>query len=317
MRVLVADQESDMLEAIARVFEVDVATSKATCIDLLRANDFDVLVACERLSDGSVLELLSHVGQRWPGVIRILAMEPERRAMLKGRLGPFKLFETIAYPIDEERLEAVLTRAAEVLARAGGRDVPAATSSNSATIPRPTNPTSATPSRPTSSTRATSKDDARRLGAYKAQGSPAQGVRNAPPLVRGPTTTPAAQRSALPPDSSKRPTAPGQRGPANDRTRPASAPPAYPPLPAKGSKIVPLGSPDTTEYRILPHDYHAQHMPGTLPAHRADDPKKPTLQEKATALAAEAMAAVSEFVRNIKPQSSPRKPAKAPPRKKR
>src|ERR1041384_6245358 len=116
MRVLVADQEPDMLEQIARVFAVDVATSKATCVDLLRANEFDVLVACERLSDGSGLELLSHVGQRWPGVIRILAIEPERRAMLKGKLGPFKLFETISYPIDPAKLEAALTRAAEAIA---------------------------------------------------------------------------------------------------------------------------------------------------------------------------------------------------------
>src|SRR3954470_24744626 len=89
MRVLVADIETEMLEAIARAFEVDVATSKATCIDLLRANDFDVIVASERLSDGSGLELLSNVGQRWPQVLRILAIEPSRRQMLRGRLGPF------------------------------------------------------------------------------------------------------------------------------------------------------------------------------------------------------------------------------------
>src|SRR5262245_676206 len=116
MRILVADQEPEMLEAVARVFEVDVATSKATCIDLLRANHIDVLVACERLSDGSGLELLSHVGQRWPHVIRILAIEPDRRAMLRGRLGPFKLFETLTYPIDEQKLEAALERAAEQIA---------------------------------------------------------------------------------------------------------------------------------------------------------------------------------------------------------
>ena len=80
--------ETEMLEAVARVFEVDIATSKATCIDLLRANEFDVLMASERLNDGSGLELLSQVGQRWPNVVRILAIEPERRAMLKGKLAP-------------------------------------------------------------------------------------------------------------------------------------------------------------------------------------------------------------------------------------
>ncbi len=55
-----------MLETVARWFEVDTATSKVTCIDLMRANPFDVVIASERLSDGSGLELLSHVATRWP-----------------------------------------------------------------------------------------------------------------------------------------------------------------------------------------------------------------------------------------------------------
>ena len=66
MRVLICDQESEMLETVARWFEVDTATSKVTCIDLMRANPFDVVVASERLSDGSGLELLSHIASRWP-----------------------------------------------------------------------------------------------------------------------------------------------------------------------------------------------------------------------------------------------------------
>ena len=110
MRILVVDQDSEMLEAVARSFEIDVAMSKATCIDLLRANEYDVLVACERLSDGSGLELLSQVAQRWPDVIRVLSIERTRRALLRGRLGPFKLYETIRYPIDEYELEGVLER---------------------------------------------------------------------------------------------------------------------------------------------------------------------------------------------------------------
>lgn len=113
MRVLVADSDSEALEAVARVFEVDVATNKVTCIDLLRANDYDVLVAAERLEDGSGLELLSQVAKRWPDVVRVLAIEPARRAMLRGKLAPFKLFDTIPYPIDESLLEGVLQRAAE------------------------------------------------------------------------------------------------------------------------------------------------------------------------------------------------------------
>jgi CheY-like chemotaxis protein len=142
MRVLVADQDFEMLEAVERTFEVDVATSKATCVDLLRANEFDVLVACERLTDGSGLELLSQVTKRWPAVVRILAIEPGRRAQLRGILSPFKLFETINYPIDGKQLEAVLGR---VAAAFGTEDEGAARPAATRPAQRPPTPSAPPP----------------------------------------------------------------------------------------------------------------------------------------------------------------------------
>lgn len=99
-----------MLETVARSFDVDIATSKATCIDLMRANPFDVVVASERLSDGSGLELLSHISTRWPETMRVLVIEPQRLKLLKGKLGPFRLHATLRYPLDEDELETVLER---------------------------------------------------------------------------------------------------------------------------------------------------------------------------------------------------------------
>lgn len=68
MRVLIVDQDSTMLEAIARAladyFSIDIVTSKADCLDLLRTNPFDVVISCERLEDGSGLELLSQISKR-------------------------------------------------------------------------------------------------------------------------------------------------------------------------------------------------------------------------------------------------------------
>ena len=104
-----------MLEAVARAFDVDTATSKATCVDLMRANPFDVLVASERLSDGSGLELLSHAATRWPDTLRVLAIEAPRLKLLRGKLGPFRLHATLQYPIDLEELESVLERMHELL----------------------------------------------------------------------------------------------------------------------------------------------------------------------------------------------------------
>ena len=115
MRVIVVDQDSTMLEAIARAlrghFAIDAVSTKADCLDLLRQNEFDLVVACERLADGSGLELLSQVAKRWPATLRVFAADRERLRLLQGRLGPFELFQTLAYPIDPRRLFATLSHA--------------------------------------------------------------------------------------------------------------------------------------------------------------------------------------------------------------
>jgi DNA-binding response OmpR family regulator len=115
MRVLLADNNAEMLEATARAlagsFVIDLATTKTRCIDLLRPGRYDVLVACEQLQDGSGLELLSRAEQRWPSVLRVFVAEPARLRLLKGRLSPFKLYRALPYPIDAEHLRRVLTAA--------------------------------------------------------------------------------------------------------------------------------------------------------------------------------------------------------------
>src|SRR3954452_10934847 len=112
MRVLVVDQDSTLLTAITRLlgeyFAIDAVTTKADCLDLVRVNEFDVIVAGERLEDGSGLELLSQIARTCPDILRIFAAEAERLKLLKGRLGPFKLFRTLYYPIDPRQLLAAL-----------------------------------------------------------------------------------------------------------------------------------------------------------------------------------------------------------------
>jgi periplasmic protein TonB len=112
MRVLIVDSDSEMLESIARRlrdgFSIDIVTSKADALDLLRQNDWNVIVACERLNDGSGLDLLSQTAKRWPQTLRLFAAPADRLALLRGRLGPFKLFQTLNYPIDGGELGAIL-----------------------------------------------------------------------------------------------------------------------------------------------------------------------------------------------------------------
>src|SRR6202012_2985916 len=91
MRVLVVDQDSTLLTAITRMlgeyFDIDAVTNKADCLDLVRLNDFDVIVAGERLEDGSGLELLGQLARTRPDRLRICTAERERLQLLKGRVG--------------------------------------------------------------------------------------------------------------------------------------------------------------------------------------------------------------------------------------
>jgi TonB family protein len=116
MRVLVVDQDSTLLTAITRTlgeyFSIDAVTNKADCLDLVRVNEYDVIVAGERLEDGSGLELLGQLGRTRPDMLRIFAAERERLKLLKGRLGPFGLFRTLTYPIQPRQLLAALSAAA-------------------------------------------------------------------------------------------------------------------------------------------------------------------------------------------------------------
>src|ERR1700742_826269 len=116
MRVLVVDQDSASNLAITRslrdLYTVDCVTNKGDCLDLLRSNTFEIIVATERLEDGSGLELLGQISKKWPSVLRIFAAERQRLQLLRGRLGPFELFQTLVYPIDPQKLVATLEMAA-------------------------------------------------------------------------------------------------------------------------------------------------------------------------------------------------------------
>ncbi len=118
MRVLVVDQDSTLLTAITQTlgeyFSIDAVTTKADCLDLVRLNEFEVIVAGERLEDGSGLELLGSLARSRPEMLRIFAAERERLKLLKGRLGPFGLFRTLSYPIEPRQLLAALSAAAGI-----------------------------------------------------------------------------------------------------------------------------------------------------------------------------------------------------------
>src|SRR6266568_3535989 len=112
MRVLVAGRNAKVLATAAGTFASDLtietASTKAACFALLERTEFDLIVACETLGDGSGLEVLSHVAVNAPNTLRIFAARPSTLNLLKGELGLFGLFRTLPYPINFRKLWATL-----------------------------------------------------------------------------------------------------------------------------------------------------------------------------------------------------------------
>ena len=153
MRVLVVDQDSNLLTAISRTlgeyFSIDAVTNKSDALDLLRVNEFEVIVAGERLEDGSGLELLGQLARNRPDMLRIFAADRERLKLLKGRLGPFGLYRTLSYPIDLRQLLAALSAAAGIEEEVTEEEADAQTGAAAAGTPPPRAPGPAVPTRPT------------------------------------------------------------------------------------------------------------------------------------------------------------------------
>src|ERR1700736_2192009 len=115
MQVLVAGRNAKALATAASAFADDLtiatATTKADCIALLERTEFDLIIACETLGDGSGLEVLSHAAVNTPDTLRIFAARPSTLNVLQGELGLFGLFRVLPYPINFSKLWAALNLA--------------------------------------------------------------------------------------------------------------------------------------------------------------------------------------------------------------
>ena len=112
MQILVAGRNAKVLATTAGAFAddlvIETAATIADCMALLERTEFDLIIACETLSDGSGLEVLSHAAVNTPDTLRIFAARPSTLEVLKGELGLFGLFRTLSYPINFRKLWAAL-----------------------------------------------------------------------------------------------------------------------------------------------------------------------------------------------------------------
>jgi hypothetical protein len=112
MRLLVAGRNAKALARAAGAFTddltIETAATKVAAIALLERAQFDLIIACEKLGDGSGLEVLSYAVANAPDTLRIFAARPSTLNFLKGELGLFGLFRTLPYPINFRKVWAAI-----------------------------------------------------------------------------------------------------------------------------------------------------------------------------------------------------------------
>jgi hypothetical protein len=113
MKTLLADIDRAMLQhCVARIGgrqQLSLATSKAQAMEMLRqGSGYEVIVACERLEDGSGLALLDDVRAPWPHLTRVFCIDPHRLALVRNRLSALRLRHTLSYPLIPAKLELLL-----------------------------------------------------------------------------------------------------------------------------------------------------------------------------------------------------------------
>jgi DNA-binding NtrC family response regulator len=113
VKTLLADIDNAMLQhCMARIGarqHLTLATSKAQALHLLHHGPgFDVVVAGDRLEDGSGLALLDEVHAYWPHLTRVFCIDRHRLALVRQRLLMFRLRHTLPYPIKPVKLELLL-----------------------------------------------------------------------------------------------------------------------------------------------------------------------------------------------------------------
>jgi len=116
-RLLIVDDEPDMLDFLERVFRAEYtvvrASSAEEALDELGKHKFKVVITDQKMPHITGVELLERIGERYPFLVKVLLSGftevPEiQRAVERGGIHNY-----VVKPVDSEKLRAAVTEAIE------------------------------------------------------------------------------------------------------------------------------------------------------------------------------------------------------------
>lgn len=116
-RLLIVDDEPDMLDFLERVFRAEYtvvrASSAEEALDELGKHKFTLVITDQKMPHITGVELLERIGERYPFLVKVLLSGftevPEiQRAVERGGIHNY-----VVKPVDSEKLRAAVTEAIE------------------------------------------------------------------------------------------------------------------------------------------------------------------------------------------------------------
>jgi DNA-binding NtrC family response regulator len=116
-RLLIVDDEPDMLDFLERVFRAEYtvvrASSAEEALDELSKHKFKLVITDQKMPHITGVELLERIGERYPSLVKVLLSGftevPEiQRAVERGGIHNY-----VVKPVDSEKLRAAVAEAIE------------------------------------------------------------------------------------------------------------------------------------------------------------------------------------------------------------
>src|SRR5262245_54780543 len=120
-RMLIVDDEPDMLDFMQRVFRSDYevvrATSGEDALRLLGQKKFAVVITDQKMPQMTGVELLERIGQRLPHLVKVLLSGFTDVPEIERAMDRAGIHNYVVKPVDSEKLRAAVKEAIERHAR--------------------------------------------------------------------------------------------------------------------------------------------------------------------------------------------------------
>jgi YesN/AraC family two-component response regulator len=114
-RMLIVDDESDMLDFLERVFRADYVITRASsaeeALHQLGQHRFSVVITDQKMPHVTGVQLLERIGDRYPALVKILLSGFTEAPEIERAVDRCGIHNYITKPVDSEKLRAALAEA--------------------------------------------------------------------------------------------------------------------------------------------------------------------------------------------------------------